>query len=75
MGGIQTARTRIVRGGFQVIKSVRALRSDLGNFGIDVSDITRLSNPGSIGLAVGSLFAGLGLWIVAIVGVALRTVL
>jgi len=75
VGGIQTTRSRILRGGLQVIKSVRALRSDLGNFGIDVSDITRLANPGSIGLAVASLFIGLGLWIVAAVGLAFRALL
>lgn len=73
--GIQAGRTRIIRGGLQVIKSVRALRSDLASFGVDVSDITRLANPGSIGLAVTSLFIGLGLWLVAIVGIAFRTLL
>ncbi len=75
VGGIQTTRTRMIRGGLQVIKSVRSLRSDLGNFGIDVSGITRLANPGSIGLAGASLFIALGLWIVAAIGVAVRTVL
>jgi hypothetical protein len=75
IGGIQTGRTHKIRGGLQVIKSVRALRSDLGTFGIDVSDITRLANPGSIGLAVAGLFIGLGLWIAAIFGIAFRTVL
>lgn len=75
VAGIQTTRSQIFRGGLQVIKSVRTLRSDLGDFGIDVSDITRLANPGSIGLAVASLFTGLGLWIIAAVGIAFRTVL
>lgn len=75
VGGIQTSRSRMFRGGLQVIKSVRALRADLGNFGIDVSDLTRLANPGSIAMAATSLFIGLGLWLLAVIGIALRTVL
>ena len=75
VSGIQTTRRQMLRGGLQVIKSVRALRSDLGDFGIDVSGITRLANPGSIGLAVASLFSGLALWAVAAVAIAIRTLL
>ena len=75
VGGIQTSRSQIFRGGLQVIKSVRALRADLGDFGIDVSDLTRLANPGSIAMAVTSLFIGLGLWVLVAIGVAFRTVL
>jgi len=75
VGVIPTTRKQLFRGGLQVIKSVRALRSDLGTFGIDVSDITRLANPGSIGMAVTSLFIGLGLWIIAAIGVVFRTLL
>lgn len=75
VGGIQTTRNQLLRGGLQVIRSVRAVRSDLGTFGIDVSGITRLANPGSIGMAVASLFIGLGLWIIAVIGVVFRTLL
>lgn len=75
VGGIQTGRRQMFRGGLQVIKSVRALRSDLGGLGIDVSDLTRLANPGNIGMAATSLFVGLGLWVVAAIGIAFRTVL
>ncbi len=74
-GGIQTTRRHMLRGGLQVIKSVRAVRADLGSFGIDVSDLTRLANPGRIGMTVASLFIGLGLWIVAAIGIVVRAVL
>jgi hypothetical protein len=73
--GIQTTRTQMFRGGLQVIKSVRAVRTDLADFGIDVSGITRLANPGTIGAAVASLFGGVALWLVAVVGAVLRIVL
>lgn len=75
VGGIQSTRSHMLRGGLQVIKSVRALRSDLGDLGVDITDITRLANPGSIGLAAASLFIGLGLWILAAIGIAFRTLL
>ena len=74
VAGIQQTRTSMMRGGLTVLKTVRAVRDDLGNVGIDVTGIAEIANPASLSVAAISLFAGLGLWIVAGVALLLRYV-
>ena len=70
--GIQDTRRQLFRGGFKVLKTVRGLRTDLGDFGIDISGIAQVANPGRLAAAGFSLLAALGLWLVAAAGVLAR---
>ncbi|MCP3976329.1 MAG: hypothetical protein GY720_17735 [bacterium] len=67
--GIQdTRRRQFIRGGFKVLKTVRSIRTDLEDFGIDISGIMQVANPGSLVSTGVSLLAALGLWAIAAVG-------
>ncbi len=72
---MQTTRRQVVRGALQVVKTVRALRADLADFGIDVTGITLLANPGRLGMVVASLIAAVGLWLIAVIAIVLRILL
>lgn len=72
--GIQDTRRQFVRGGFKVLKTVRAIRTDLDSFGVDISGIIQVANPGSLAMTGFGLLAALGLWLVAAAGVVLRLI-
>lgn len=72
--GIQDTRRQMFRGGFKVLKTVRGLRGDFENFGIDVSGIAKVANPARLSMVGFSLLASLGLWVLALITIALRAV-
>jgi hypothetical protein len=72
--GVAAIREQPLRGGLGVLRAVRAVRSDLAGFGIDVAGIAEIANPGVLAAAAFSLAAGLGLWVVAVVGALVRAV-
>jgi hypothetical protein len=75
VAGIKETGTAPIRGGLSVLKTVRAVRTDLAGFGIDVSGIAEIANPASLAAAAGSLFAALGLWALAAIGALIRVVM
>ena len=70
--GIQDTRRQFVRGGFKVLRTVRSIRTDLDDFGIDISGIVQVANPGTLAMTGVSLLAALALWFVAAIGLLLR---
>ena len=72
--GIQSTRRQFVRGGFKVLKTVRAIRTDLDSFGVDISGIIQVANPGSLAMTGSSLLAALALWLIAAAGLAFRLI-
>lgn len=73
--GVAASRRQPIRGGFRVLKLVRGLRDDLGEFGIDIAGIAEISNPGSVIMAAFSLASGIALWFAAALGVLIRVIL
>ena len=73
--GIKDTTRQPIRGGLSVLKTVRAVRADLADFGIDVSGIAEIANAASLSAAAGSLFAALGLWALAAIGALFRVLL
>ena len=73
--GIQATRRRAVRGGLTVLQTVRQVRRDLADFGIDVSGIAEIANAASLAMVAVSLFAAVGLWVVAAIGGLVRIIL
>lgn len=75
VGGIRDTTKQPIRGGLGVLKTVRSVRADLADFGIDVSGIAEIANPATLSAAAGGLFAALGLWALAVIGALFRVVL
>ena len=75
VGGIKDTTKQPIRGGLSVLRTVRAVRTDLADFGIDVSGIAEIANAATLSAAAGSLFAALGLWALAAIGALIRLVL
>jgi hypothetical protein len=73
--GIQATRRQAIRGGLTVLRTVRQVRRDLAGFGIDVSGIAEITNAANVATVGVSLFAALGLWVVAAVGGLVRIIL
>ena len=72
--GVRTLGEQPIRGGMSVLRTVRAIRSDLADFGVDVSAIAEVGNAGTLAFAALSLFAGIGLWVLAAVGMLVRLI-
>lgn len=73
--GIRDSRRAPLRSGFRVLRTMRGLRSDLADFGIDITGIAEVANPAVALVAALSLVSGFVLWVVAAIGLLLRLVL